>query len=78
MKIRPVRAELFHVDGRTDGQTDTMKLIVAFRSFAHVTNKELGPLSRILLEKLPVPQILRGLSSRANYTDRAPAAGRRS
>ena len=29
MKIRPVRAELFHGDGRKD-----MKLIVAFRKFA--------------------------------------------
>jgi hypothetical protein len=32
MKIRPVRAELFHADGRTDRQT---KLIVAFRNFAN-------------------------------------------
>jgi proteasome assembly chaperone (PAC2) family protein len=31
-QIRPVAAE-FHVDRRTDGQTD-MKLIVAFRNFA--------------------------------------------
>ena len=30
MKIRPVRAELFYVDG----QTDMTKLIVAFRIFA--------------------------------------------
>ena len=30
MKIRPVAAELFHADGRTD----TTKLIVAFRNFA--------------------------------------------
>ena len=30
MKIRPVGAELFHADG----QTDMMKLIVAFRNFA--------------------------------------------
>ena len=30
MKIRPVGAELFHTDGRTD-----MKLIVAFRNFAN-------------------------------------------
>ena len=29
MKIRPVGAELFHADG----QTDMMKLIVAFHSF---------------------------------------------
>jgi hypothetical protein len=32
MKIRPVEAELFHADGRTD--TDMMDLIVAFRNFA--------------------------------------------
>jgi len=30
MKIRPVRAEFFHADGRTD----LTKLVVAFRSFA--------------------------------------------
>ena len=30
MKIRPVRVELFHVDGRTD----MTKLIVTFRDFA--------------------------------------------
>jgi hypothetical protein len=34
MKIRPVGAELFHEDTRTDGRTDMAKLIVAFRSFA--------------------------------------------
>ena len=32
MKIRPVGAELFHADGRTD----TTKLIVAFRNFENV------------------------------------------
>jgi len=31
MKIRPVGAELFHVDGRTD----MTKLTVAFRNFAN-------------------------------------------
>jgi len=31
-KIRPVGAELFHVDGRTDGQTVMTKLTVAFRT----------------------------------------------
>ena len=39
MKIRPVGFELFHADRqtdrRTDGQTDAMKLIVAFRKFAN-------------------------------------------
>jgi len=28
MKIRPLGAELLHAGGRTDGQTDMMKLIV--------------------------------------------------
>jgi hypothetical protein len=30
IKIRPVGAELFHADGRTDRQTDMKKLIVVF------------------------------------------------
>ena len=30
MKIRPVRVELFHADGRTDGQTVVMNLVVFF------------------------------------------------
>ena len=34
MKIRPVGAELFHADGRTDGQTDITKVIVTFRNFS--------------------------------------------
>jgi hypothetical protein len=34
MKIRLVRADLFHAEGRRDGQTDTTKLIVIFRNFA--------------------------------------------
>jgi len=34
MKILQVGTELFHVDGRTDRQTDITKLIVAFRNFA--------------------------------------------
>ena len=39
MKIRPVRAELFHADRQTErdfGRTDMTKLIVAFRNFANV------------------------------------------
>jgi hypothetical protein len=35
MKICPVGDELFHADGRTDTQTDIMKLIFAFRNFAN-------------------------------------------
>jgi len=36
MKIRPVGAELFHADKRTD----VTKLIVAFRNFANAPKKE--------------------------------------
>ena len=34
MKIRPLGADLFRTDRRTDGQTDMTKRIVAFRNFA--------------------------------------------
>ena len=34
MKILAVGAELFRTDGRTDGQTSVMTLIVAFGSLA--------------------------------------------
>ena len=36
--IRPMGAELFHADGRTDRQIDITRLIVAFRNFANVPN----------------------------------------
>jgi len=39
MKIRPVGVELFHADRRTMTMTMT-KLIVAIRSFANVSKKE--------------------------------------
>jgi hypothetical protein len=35
MYIRPVWAELFHTDWRTDGQTDMTELAVAFRNLAN-------------------------------------------
>jgi len=35
MKIRPVKADLLHADGRTDRQTDMTELIVVFRNFAN-------------------------------------------
>ena len=35
MKIRPVEAELFHADSRTDEQADMAKLLVAFSNFAN-------------------------------------------
>ena len=45
MKIRPMGAELIHADGQTDGrtngQTDIKKLVVAFRKFAKAPNETL-------------------------------------
>ena len=38
IKIRPVGAELFHEEGRTDGSTDMTKLIVALHHFANPSN----------------------------------------
>jgi hypothetical protein len=35
MKIRIVEAELFHANGRTDGQTNMTKVILGFRNFAN-------------------------------------------
>ena len=35
IKILQTGAELFHADGQTDGQTDIMKLKVAFGTFAN-------------------------------------------
>jgi hypothetical protein len=42
MKILAVGAELFRVDGWTGGQTDTMKLIVAFRNVVNPPKNGLG------------------------------------
>ena len=48
MKIRPVGAELFHVDKKThrwiDRYTHMTKLIVAFRNFANSPKKYQNPL----------------------------------
>jgi len=38
MKICPMGAELFHADGRTDGQTDMSKQIVAIRNSGNAPN----------------------------------------
>jgi hypothetical protein len=35
MEIHPERAEFFHVEVRTDGQSDITKLIVAFPNFVN-------------------------------------------
>jgi hypothetical protein len=40
MKIYLVGAELFPVDGQTDGQTDMMKLIVAFHNFVSAAKND--------------------------------------
>jgi hypothetical protein len=40
MKIRPEGAELLHAEGRSDGQTDMTKLVVAFRNFVNAPKNE--------------------------------------
>jgi len=35
LKIHAVGTELFHADGRTDGQLDITKLIIALRNFSN-------------------------------------------
>jgi hypothetical protein len=59
MKIRPVRIELFHFDGRMDGLTDRQidmaELIVAFRNFANAPKNMKGIMryvTDVLLKKL--------------------------
>jgi hypothetical protein len=47
MKIHLVGAELFHTDGRTDGQTDMMKLIVIFHNIVNM------PKNDVVLEAEP-------------------------
>jgi hypothetical protein len=42
LKFRISGDELFHTDGQTDKQTDMIKLILAFRSFANAPNRRLG------------------------------------
>jgi len=39
IQIRPVKYELVHAGGRTDGETDMTKLIVAFRTFTKAPKK---------------------------------------
>ena len=39
LKIQFMWAEMYHADWLTDWQTDMTKLVVAFRSFANVSNK---------------------------------------
>ena len=52
MKIHEVGAEVFHEDGRTDGekeeQTDMTKLITVFRNFAKKKHKKLLTYKRLL------------------------------
>ena len=48
-KTCPVGAELFHVDGQTDGETDMRKLIVAFRKFSKDPKKRNSNMLIVLL-----------------------------
>jgi len=45
MKIRPVEAELFHADGRTD----MTKLTVAFCNFANVPEKRISSVNCLVI-----------------------------
>jgi len=45
IKTRPLRAEAIHVDG----QTDTMKLIVSFRSLANVPTNDHSKVQQTVL-----------------------------
>jgi len=40
MKIRPVRAELFHAYQQAERYKDMMKLIIAFRKIANAPKKD--------------------------------------
>jgi len=87
MKILPVRAELIHADRRTDRHGEANSRFSQFFELAH---KSFVTLHRITggwrslrtatlhPQNIGVKKKLRGLSPRANYTDRAAAAGRRS
>jgi hypothetical protein len=54
MKIRRVGAELFHEDGQTDGRTggqiDMTKLIVAFRNFAKAPKGLTPPILILIID----------------------------
>jgi hypothetical protein len=52
IKINPVGDELFHTDGRTDGQTD-MKQTVALRNFVKAPNITFNFAFFILQHPLP-------------------------
>ena len=43
IRIRPIRAELFHAGGQKDRRTVLTKLIVAFRDFANAPKKKEEP-----------------------------------
>jgi len=58
MKIRPVGAEPFHEDERTDRRTDMTKLTVAFRNFANEPKKRNRGAS-VKAERIKQNQILK-------------------
>ena len=49
MKFRPVGAESFHADGRTD----TTKLLIAFRNFAKGPKKFFAKYTNIKFDEIP-------------------------
>jgi hypothetical protein len=57
MKIRPVGSKLFHMDGRTDGQTDLTKPIVTFTILrTHLKMVKTVALGMIFVSVVPCQQ----------------------
>ena len=56
MKIRPVAAQLFHADGRTDRQTDKTMLMVVFRN---IVNAPKNDTFKIFQELLQLPLLIK-------------------
>jgi len=54
IKLHPVRAELFLVDGQIDRQTDMRKLEVVFRNFADAPKNRSRVVAAQVTRSLPV------------------------
>ena len=66
MKIRPVATELFHADGRTDGQDETNSRFLQFRERAvYSTQLEILLSGCILVICLKMPAVV-------NFTTSSP------
>jgi hypothetical protein len=73
MKIRPVRAELFHADGHRDRRTDMAKLIVVSRNFANAPKNTKRKTTTLLEE---VGKLSRTSAFRGVYLETEPRENR--